>query len=101
MSTGDEKNLERELNNMKTQRDIVLIAALCVLAIACVFAWGWNFQSDSAETMGQMICDEKGHGDFVTLDKDEKTVKCEPKKRKEKFNDGYVEVTEQDDMSKG
>lgn len=48
------------------------------------------------ETMGQMICDEKGYGDFVTLDKDEKTVKCEPKKQKERFDGGYIEVTNLD-----
>ena len=47
--------------------------------------------SDISE-IGEMVCNEKGLGDFVDFDSSSKTIECEPAKQIEKYDGGWIEV---------
>jgi hypothetical protein len=46
----------------------------------------------STDIIGQMVCNEKGLGDFVSFDSLTKTITCKPIETKIQYDGGYIKI---------
>lgn len=59
----------------------IIIGILIVIIIAVV----WTRNANNEE-IGEMVCSERGYGEFINYDSENKTIKCAPASIKEKYD---------------
>lgn len=69
---------------------ILMIVGSFLMVIA--FGVDSNSRHYDLEKMGDMICEERGHGDFVEFKSGDEQIVCEPEKQTEKFNGGTIVI---------
>ncbi len=74
------------------------VGAFVVLILVLIFGiligtvLGSGMVGSKLQGLGEMVCQERGHGDFVKFDNEKKEIVCEPKKRKERFDGGHIRI---------
>lgn len=53
---------------------------------------GQGAAGEKTDELGEMVCQERGHGDFIRFEEDKNKIICDPAPNDEKFDSGYIEV---------
>lgn len=95
------KELEHELNCMKRtcrnqEMDVIIlmfVSLIKLIIIIFLIVMFYNANTDK-NAIGQMVCDDNGHGEFIKFDSYNKIIECEPKPSYQEYDGGYIKVVD-------
>ena len=77
---------------MEDDNGLLLVVMFVSLGVGICTGMLISISSNDTPEIGEMVCNEKGLGDFVDFDRSSKTIECEPAKQIEKYDGGWIEV---------